>query len=176
MHLRTARLKWRRLAFTAALLLVLLGIGDRRSIVIAQTSNGAVPGAIQAYSTITSIGIEWDIVGDADHDATAGVEYRVAGATAWRSALPLVRVDYNGFNLLAGSILFLDPGTSYEVRLTLADPDGGAAVQTVVVTTRPIPAFVPIRTFHVVPGAGGGSGAPPSRTVRAAGCALRAPR
>ena len=76
MHLRTARLKWRRLAFTAALLLVLLGIGDRRSIVIAQTSNGAVPGAIQAYSTITSIGIEWDIVGDADHDATAGVEYR----------------------------------------------------------------------------------------------------
>ena len=83
----------------------------------------------------------------------------LAGTAAWRPALPLVRVDYNGSNRLAGSVLFLNPNSSYEVKLTLADPDGGAAVQTVAVTTRPIPAM-PIlgRTFHVVPGAGGGNG------------------
>lgn len=129
-----------------------------------------MPGVIQAYSTITSIGVEWDIVGDADHDATATVQYRAAGTAVWRSALPLVRVDYNGSNQLAGSILFLSPDTSYEVKLTLADPDGGTAVQTVAVATRPMPAFVPARTFHVVPGAGGGSGSAvdPFRGVPAA--------
>jgi len=170
MKRRAARLTPRdRVAYTAAILFVVLGIADRQAVLTAQ-SNGTVPGAIQAYSTITSIGIEWDIVGDADHDATAAVEYRVAGSAAWRSALPLVRVDYNGSNLLAGSVLFLSPATSYEVKLTLADPDGGTAVQTVPVTTRPIPAFVAARTFHVVPGTGGGSGsaADPFRGVPAA--------
>src|SRR6476660_4613245 len=146
-----------RLAYLIVVLLILAS-GGRQSILTAQ-SNGTAPGAIRAYSTISSIGIEWDIVGDADHDATAAVEYRLAGAAAWRPALPLVRVDYNGSNRLAGSVLFLNPNASYEVKLTLADPDGGSAVQTVAVTTRPIP-VMPLfgRTFHVVPGAGGGNG------------------
>ena len=37
------------------------------------------------------------------------VEYRAAGTSNWRSAMPLVRVDYNGANMLAGSIPFLSP-------------------------------------------------------------------
>jgi hypothetical protein len=158
-----------RLGYAIAIVLSVLGTGGGRTVLTAQT-NGVAPGAIQTYSTITSIGVEWDIVGDADHDATAVVEYRVAGTAAWRLALPLVRVDYNGYNQLAGSILFLGPGTSYEVKLTLADPDGGSAVQTVSVSTRPIPAFVAGRTFHVVAGAGGGSGSAtnPFRGVAAA--------
>ena len=102
---------------------------------------------------------------------TASVEFRVGGTTAWRPALPLVRVDYNGSNMLAGSILFLNPNTAHEIRLTLADPDGGAAVHTAVVTTRAVPTM-PIggRSFHVVPGAGGGDGssANPFRGVTAA--------
>jgi hypothetical protein len=98
-----------------AVLVVWCG-GVRLSILTAQTSS-ATPGAIRTYSTISSIGIEWDIVGDADHDATAVVEFRVAGTTAWRSALPLVRVDYNGSNMLAGSILFLSPnGIAIQVQ------------------------------------------------------------
>jgi len=144
--------------------------GVRPSILTAQ-SNGATPGAIRTYSTISSIGVEWDIVGDADHDATATVEFRVAGTTAWRSALPLVRVDYNGSNRLAGSVLFLTASATYEIKLTLADPDGGAAVQTVAVTTRPVPVMpVSGRTFHVVPGSGGGNGssANPFRGITAA--------
>ena len=87
------------------------------------------------------------------------MEFRVAGTTAWRSALSLVRVDYNGSNMLAGSILFLSPNAAYEIRLTLADPDGGATTQTVAVTTRPVPVMpVSGRSFHVVPGSGGGNG------------------
>ena len=67
--------------------------------------------------------------------------------------MPLVRVDYNGSNMLAGSILFLSPNAAYEVRLTLADPDGGAAAQTVTVATRPVPVMpVSGRTLSRRPG------------------------
>lgn len=88
--------------------------------------NGTVPGALRSYSTIQSIGVEWDISGDADHDAVASLDYRVAGTAVWKGAMPLVRVDYNGANMLAGSILFLAPRTAFDIRLTLTDPDGGA--------------------------------------------------
>jgi hypothetical protein len=159
-----------RLVYVAATVLVVLCSGVRPSFLTAQTG-GATPGAIRTYSTISSIGIEWDIAGDADHDAAAAVEFRVAGTSPWRSALPLVRVDYNSSNMLAGSILFLSPNAAYEIRLTLADPDGGATTQTVPVATRPVPVMpVSGRTFHVVPGSGGGNGssANPFRGIIAA--------
>ena len=41
----------------------------------------ATPGAVRAYATIHSLGIEWDISGDTDHDATVFVRYRLQGAT-----------------------------------------------------------------------------------------------
>ena len=155
----------------AALAAVLIAVCGLRSSVLNAQSNGAVPGAIRAYSTLSSIGIEWDLSGDADHDASATVEYRLAGTSAWRPALPLVRVDYNGSNMLAGSILFLNPNAAYEVRLTLVDPDGGANVATVGAATRAVP-VMPIsgRTFHVAPGAGGGNGSSgnPFRGIAAA--------
>jgi hypothetical protein len=128
-------------------------------VVLSAQSNGATPGAIRTYSTISSIGIEWDLAGDANNDATATVEFRAVGTVGWRSALPLVRVDYNGANMLAGSVLFLNGNTSYEIRVTLTDPDGGGDQQTVVVATRPVPTLpVGGRSFHVIPGSGGGTG------------------
>ncbi len=164
-----------RSAFLCAAVLAIVFSEARTRILTAQ-SNGATPGAIRAYSTISSIGIEWDLTGDADHDAVAGVQYRLAGTASWRTALPLVRVDYNGSNMLAGSILFLSPNASYEVRLTFSDPDGGTAVQSVTVATRPVPAMpVGGRRFHVVPGSGGGGGtaANPFRGVAAAEAAAQ---
>jgi parallel beta helix pectate lyase-like protein len=160
----------RRFAYLAAAVLAIV-FGVVRPRTVTAQSNGAAAGAIRAYSTISSIGVEWDVAGDADHDATATVAYRLVGSAAWRTALPLVRVDYNGSNMLAGSILFLSSNASYEIRLTLNDPDGGTAVQTVTVTTRPVPAMpVGGRSFHVVPGTGGGDGsfANPFRGVPAA--------
>lgn len=159
-----------RMRDAALMVLLVLHGGARLSVLTAQTG-GSTPGAIRTYSTISSIGIEWDIVGDADHDATATVEFRIAGTGVWRPALPLVRVDYNGSNMLAGSVLFVSANTAHEVRVTLADPDGGASTQTVVVATRPVPVMpVAGRTFHVVPGSGGGNGsaASPFRGITAA--------
>jgi len=127
------------------------------------------PRELRTDSTPNCISIEWDVTGDTDHDATCGVEFREEGAAEWKEGLGLFRVDYQWwyhtkraerpFNLFAGSIMFLKPGTSYEVRLDLADPDGGRATKSVTVATRQLP--VPPkngRAFHVVPGSGGGSG------------------
>ena len=132
------------LARVARVVVLLLGSGAQPAILTAQ-SNSAVAWTIRTYSTISSIGIEWDLVGDADHDATAAVEFRVAGTAGWRPALPLVRVDYNGSNMFAGSVLFLNPNTAYEVRLTLDRSRRRRRLQTVVVATRPVPVMPVVR-------------------------------
>lgn len=130
---------------------------------------GCRPGNLRSYSTIRSIGIEWDVAGDKDHDATCTVQYRPKQSAVWREALPLFRVDYQWWyadrkaerpaNLFAGSILFLKPATRYQVRLELSDPDGGAAAKTLSIATRPVPRPPGHgRSLHVVPGSGGGDG------------------
>ena len=118
-----------------------------------------IPGSVQSYSTIYSIGFEWPITGDTNHNATCTVEYRENGIGAYALAKDLYRVDFQTYNMLAGSILFLDPGTSYEIRLTLTDPDGGNVVQILNIDTKIIPQMpVGGSTYHVIPGVGGGGG------------------
>ena len=139
--------------------------------VSAQSDAALIAGTLHSYSTMSAIGLEWDVTGDADHDAHATTRYRRRGATSWRQGPDLLRVDFNGSNMLAGSLLFLSPRTEYEVSVTLADPDGGGTSRTVVVSTRPVP--VPPtggRTWHVVPGSGGGDGSAlaPFRGIAAA--------
>ncbi len=121
--------------------------------------DSTTPGVLESYSTIYSIGFEWHISGDADHDATCTVEFRKNGTGAYQFAKDLYRVDFQNYNMLAGSILFLDPGTSYQVRLSLIDPDGGSTTQTATVNTQPLPQLpTGGTTFHVIPGNGGGDG------------------
>ena len=64
------------------------------------------------------------------------LSYRKAGDQTWSKGMNLLRVfheianqdfgPYRTGNLFAGSVLFLKPGTRYEVRLTMNDPDGGS--------------------------------------------------
>ena len=72
-----------------------------------------------------------------------------AGTDQWYDFMPLYRVDYNGANILAGSILFLEPGAFYEIILVLSDPDGGSESRTETITTRGI-SLLPVggRLFH----------------------------
>ena len=51
-----------------------------------------------------SIGIEWDVAGDDNHNAEGTVLYRPAGNSVWKRALPLIRVDYQGKNMLVFEI------------------------------------------------------------------------
>jgi hypothetical protein len=102
-------------------------------------------------STLISLGFEWYIQGDNNRNATVGVQYREEGSNSWHSYLSLLRIgneqcgipgwDYTTKNMFAGSIMDLKPGTTYECRFTLNDPDGvkGKSRKTVTVKTRETP-------------------------------------
>jgi hypothetical protein len=115
--------------------------------------------------TLINLGFEWFISGDDNRNAGVEVSYRKTGASEWKPALPLLRLQgehiFNGAqldvvvpNMFAGSVIDLEADTSYEVQFVLADPDGvsGERRKTVTVRTRaePMPAAGG-RVFHVYP-------------------------
>ncbi|HEV7405764.1 MAG TPA: right-handed parallel beta-helix repeat-containing protein [Chthoniobacteraceae bacterium] len=114
--------------------------------------------------TLLCLGFRWAIEGDDNRNATVEVAYRAQGKGEWRTALPLLRLKgevigqdddnlrWTAPNLFAGSILDLTPGTEYEVKLTMKDPDGGGAEKVLTVKTRSEPvAFEGGRKLHVYP-------------------------
>ena len=118
--------------------------------------NAVIPGELVIEPpTLINLGFEWFIQGDANRNAAVDVTFRKKGATAWKPALPLLRlqgeriyaesrIDLIAPNMFAGSILDLEPNTAYEARLVLTDPDGVSgsaanATKTVTVRTRPEP-------------------------------------
>lgn len=122
--------------------------------VSAQAQNSTQAGRFTVeHPTLHNLGFEWAITGDANRNAAVSVEFRGAGESEWRRALPLVRVggervfrtrehlDYTVPDGFAGSILNLKPGTEYECRFELTDPDGatGRTRETVRVKTRTEP-------------------------------------
>ena len=135
----------------------------------AQTSNQVTPGELVVeHPTLINLGFEWHIDGDANRNASVDVAFRKQGATPWQKAMPLMRLQgeqtwsRNTWNLVApnafmGSILDLEPGTAYEVRMVMSDPEGVAgpaanATKTVTVKTRPEPkAAEGGKTYHVYP-------------------------
>lgn len=128
-----------------------------------RAANGVTPGMfVVEPPTLICLGFEWDITGDDNRNATVDVAYRATGQTAWNDAMPLLRMGgekitrapYTVPDRFAGSILDLQPGTEYEVRLTMKDPDGvtGTAVQMIRSRTRAEPKSVGGgRTLHVYP-------------------------
>jgi hypothetical protein len=112
------------------------------------------PGAVTApHPTLTNISLEWAVEGDDDLDGVVTVQYRARGDRAWREGMPLRRVPagesrgttpiFRWSNKHSGSVFDLTPGTDYEVRLSLEDPDGGNDVRALMVRTRPVPAPAP---------------------------------
>ncbi len=118
------------------------------------------------HPTLHNLGFEWSIAGDENRNASVSVDFRKAGDSSWREALPLVRIggervfrtrerlEYTVPDGFAGSILNLDPGTEYECRFKLSDPDGatGNTNQIVQVKTRSEPQpYEGGNTLHVYP-------------------------
>ncbi|MHC4692496.1 MAG: right-handed parallel beta-helix repeat-containing protein [Planctomycetota bacterium] len=114
--------------------------------------------------TIENLGFRWYIEGDSNRNASVDVTFRKKGRTQWKNALPMLRVHhevanqrygpYRTGNLFAGSVLFLEPATEYEVRFTMSDPDGGTppAPKIVTVATRAEPrAYKGGRTIEAKP-------------------------
>ncbi len=135
--------------------------------VASAASDQIQPGSLSTRSTFEHIGVVWEVSGDTDLDSTMIIEFRESGETSWKDGAPAVRAypsiivngDPLGFDSWGASAMFLLPGTNYEIRATLTDPDGGSETRTVTASTRrrPTPDSSGA-TRYVVPGDGGGSG------------------
>jgi hypothetical protein len=135
--------------------------------------NNTIPGEFKIDPpTLVSLGFAWNIAGDDNRNASVEVTYRKKGEQQWRAGLPLLRLQheqvsgglpreggrhyysYVAPNMFAGSLLNLEPGTEYECRFVLSDPDGvkGKAQKTVLARTRqePQPATGG-HVYHVYP-------------------------
>jgi hypothetical protein len=122
------------------------------------------------YANFHAAGVLVTVSGDANADAAAALEWRPAGGS-FVSAQPLERIDATRF---AGSLFGLEPGTSYEARVTLGDPDGvaGSPVTATFATRSEALAEPTLRTLYV--STGGDDGNPgtspgsPFRTIQQA--------
>ncbi len=134
---------------------------------IAMGADSVTPGELRVDSTFENLGVVWSIDDDDNRNSTLEVEFRMQGSGIWSEGAPSVRaypslvvngsalgLDYHG-----ASALFLEPGTAYDLRLTLSDPDGGGEVRLVGATTRKsLPLAFGGAPRFVVPGNGGGNG------------------
>jgi uncharacterized repeat protein (TIGR01451 family) len=161
--------------FMAGVLVVIRVTGVR----CAAPDAGVTPGEIRSDATYEHIGVLWWIEGDNDLDSTMTLEFRRLGGAAWRPgapsmrAYPTIRVQDGplGLNYWAASALFLESGETYELRLTLTDPDGGGETRTITASTRTeLHPDQGGRQLYAIPGAGGGDGSQdsPFRGLQAA--------
>jgi hypothetical protein len=109
--------------------------------------------ALELYGTFNAMGVivSLDASDDPDRDATADVEYRVAGSGPYRPGFPLSRIDDTRF---VGSLFWLTPGTTYDVRVTFSDPDGalhGVSLTGTAPTRAEITIPAPLDSYHVSP-------------------------
>lgn len=133
---------------------------------LAAAQDAATLASAEAYGNLHAAGVVATVSGDADGDATATLEWRSVGG-AFAPAQPLVRVSAARFS---GSLFGLVPGTAYEARVTLSDPDGVTGAATAVATFSTRPEVLPeptLRTLWVAPGGDDGNpGTDPSAPLR----------
>jgi len=113
---------------------------------------GPSVGSLDLYGTFQSMGVIATLPAgsDSNRNAVANVEYRVSGSGDYVAGFPLTRVAAARF---VGSLFWLTPGASYDVRVRYSDPDGapldtgwaGATASTRQDLTTP----VPTRTLNV---------------------------
>ncbi|MFZ1986766.1 MAG: Ig-like domain-containing protein [Desulfatitalea sp.] len=113
---------------------------------------------LELYGTFQAMGVivTSDASDDPDSDGAATVDYRT-GSDAYQAGFPLSRITSTRW---VGSLFWLEPGTAYDVRVTLTDPDGGPLNQTVLQSNGSTRAEIvipaPVHSYYVHP-AGSGS-------------------
>ncbi|TDR43301.1 parallel beta-helix repeat protein [Tahibacter aquaticus] len=121
------------------------------SCVPAWAQNAATLVALEGYGNLETGGAVVTLSGDSDRDASVALEWRRSGEPAYRAAQPLLRIDATH---MAGSLFALEPGTNYDIRVTLSDPDGvsGNAVASSSLATRADTLVEPsLRQLYVSP-------------------------
>ena len=121
-----------------------------------RAQNALTPGSLELHPTFNNMSVYLRYAGDDDHDSRASLYYRKAGEHEWRQAHPPVRIDAKmlGGRQWTGSLLFLEEGTRYDVRMTLTDPDGvdGRKELTAAAATRRTSNASTGKTLTVTPG------------------------
>ncbi len=103
--------------------------------------------------TLHCVGFHWEISGAGDQ-TTARIEYRKSSTAEWKRGLDFMRSDIDDVQFVAGSLFDLEPGTEYEARLMLVDPNGveGEATKSIMFKTRTAPVMPRGgTTYHVYP-------------------------
>jgi len=129
------------------------------------SQNSVTPGNIQVDATFEHIGILYNISDDENLNSKLQIEFRKQGDMAYKKGAIAMRThpglvidgSTTNYNHQAGSAMFLQPNTTYQIRLTLTDPDGGGTTTTVSATTKAYP--IENNNFkYVAPGNSGGNG------------------
>jgi parallel beta-helix repeat protein len=86
---------------------------------------GSKVGSLELYGTFHAMGVIATLPAgsDSNANAVANLDYRMTGAADYAAGFPLTRT---GASTFIGSLFWLAPGTSYDVRVRYSDPDGGA--------------------------------------------------
>jgi parallel beta-helix repeat protein len=130
---------------------------------------GSKVGSLELYGTFHAMGVIATLPSgsDSNNNAVANVDFRVTGAADFGAGFPLTRTGPTTF---IGSLFWLVPGTSYDVRVRYSDPDGGALDRAWTASTASTRAEItipsPTRTLEVAPAGTG------SACTTAAPCAL----
>jgi hypothetical protein len=117
----------------------------------AVAADAASLASLEAHGNFTAAGVVVTIAGDENRNAAVALESRRSGVPAYAPAHPLVRIDATHF---AGSLFWLSSGSTYDVHVTLSDPDGttGAPTAATSFATRVDALAEPsIRTLYVSP-------------------------
>jgi hypothetical protein len=106
---------------------------------------------VETYGNYHAGGVVATVSGDENRNASAELQWRMAGEGSFRAGHPLTRVDATHF---VGSLFWLTPGRQYEVQVQLFDPDGlaGSPAAAATLQTRPDILVEPSgRTLYVSP-------------------------
>ncbi len=152
MRIKLSRPTLFRLIF---LLLMLTNVAEAQGNASTAAASIELYGTFHAMGVIVTIAAGDDAASLTDGDATATVEYRT-GSQAYQAGFPLSRVDDTRF---VGSLFWLQPGTTYDVRVTFSDPDGdpldGVTVTASGATRSEIVVPPPVHSYYVAPNGGG---------------------
>jgi len=121
-------------------------------------SSAAAAASLELYGTFEAMGVivRLDAADDPDEDSSASVEYRISGSGAYRPGMAPDRVRACDF---VSSLFWLVPGTDYDVRVTMSDPDGDPVDGVVLTETASTRAEIvippPTASHYASPGATG---------------------
>jgi len=112
------------------------------------------------------VSIHVNIEGDDNRNSYMELSYKLASESTYKPgaecmrAYPTMIVDgaILNRNYLAGSVMFLSPGESYDIKYEITDPDGLVWSAEIPVTMKQEMSYSNLSVYYAIPGNGGGTG------------------